>query len=297
VSLTEPKYSSPSNTYIYPSIGPDGTVYVAFVGGYDTNNKNRVGSVYVSASKDDGVTWAPFTNAASPVENPVGYFQNTNFRDGIIENFTASPTYPGHVYLTYESWDAAAGTMDVYFKQSVDGGLTWPTAAQLVNDDAGTAATDQFQPSVAAGSGGAVAVAFYDRRAACPTDSTILAAHRGAANTCVDVSVQAYRDTGTVAGAQRVGTNVRASTYSWDPDQPGQTLDGLSQYPCAGHDDPCPSGSGFIGDYFGLAVSDGNVYTLAVSTHYASGIRADDRSPIYYQQQVLGTVARSALGL
>jgi hypothetical protein len=35
-----------------------------------------------------------------------------------------------------------------------------------------------------------------------------------------------------------------------------------------------------------------------VSTHYpAAGVRADNGGPIYYQQQVLATVARAALGL
>jgi hypothetical protein len=291
--LTTPSATTPSNTYVYPSIGSDGTVYAAFVGGYDTNNKNRVGSVYVTWSHDDGKTWAPFVQAASPVEDPTGTFANTNFRDGIIESFTASPTYPNHAYLTYESWNTTAGTMDVYFSQSTDGGITWSPGA-LVNDDAATAATDQFQPTVAAGSGGAVAVAFYDRRAACTNSSTVLATHRGAANTCIDVSVQAYRDAGS--GAVAVGGNVRASRYAWDPDQPGQTVDGLSQYPCAGHNDPCPHGTGFIGDYFGLAISNGNLYTLSVSTHYPSSVSADDGSKVLYQQQVLGTIPRSVLG-
>ncbi len=291
--LTSPASTSPSNTYIYPSVGSDGTVYAAFVGGYDTKNKNRVGSVYVTWSHDDGKTWAPFVKAASPVEDPTGTFANTSFRDGIIESFTASPTYPNHAYLTYESWNLTAGTMDVYFSQTTDGGITW-TPGQLVNDDAGTAATDEFQPSVAAGTGGAVAVAFYDRRSTCPADSTILAAHRGAANTCIDVSVQAYKDSGS--GAALLGGNVRASTDSWDPDQPGQKVDGLSQYPCAGHSDPCAVGRGFIGDYFGLAISNGNLYTLSVSTHYPSSVKADDGSHVLYQQQVLGTIPRSALG-
>jgi hypothetical protein len=294
VQLTSPSATTPANTYIYPSVGADGTVYAAFVSGFDTKNKNRVGSVYVTWSHDDGVTWAPFVKAATPIENPNGSFANTSFRDGIIENFTASPTYPNHAYLTYESWDPAAGTSNVYFAQTTDGGATWSQPA-LVNDDAATAASDQFQPSVAAGTGGAVAVAFYDRRASCPTDSSILPQHVGAANTCIDVSVQAYRDSGS--GAVAVGSNVRASTFSWDPDQPGQKVDGLSQYPCAGHTDPCPQGRGFIGDYFGLAISDGNVYTLSVSTHYPSSVNADDGSRVLYQQQVLATIPRSSLGL
>ncbi len=52
----------------------------------------------------------------------------------------------------------------------------------------------------------------------------------------------------------------------------------------------------FIGDYFGLAISAGNVYTLSVSTHYPSSVRADGGGRVYYQQQILGTVQRSAIG-
>ena len=294
VQLTTPSQTTPGNTYVYPSIGSDGTVYAAFEGGFDLN-KNKVGHIYVTKSVDDGRTWGPFVQAASPIENPLGYFPPTKFRDGILENFAASPTYPGHVYLTYENWDTAAGHMDVYFTQSTDGGLTW-SAPALVNDDADTS-TDQFQPSVAAGNGGAVAVAFYDRRAACPSDPSILADHQGDANTCIDVSLQPYKDTGTAAGATLVGGNVRVSEFTWDPDQPGQKVGGLSQYPCAGHRDPCPVGRGFIGDYFGLAISNGNIYTLAVSTHYPSAtVTADGGGPVYYQEQVLGTVPRATFG-
>jgi hypothetical protein len=294
--VSTPSAATPASTYVYPSVGPDGTVYVAFVSGYDTKNKNRVGHVYVSKSVDDGKSWGPFTLAASPVEDPTGTFANTNFRDGIIENFASSQTYPGHVYLTYENWNSSAGTMDVYFTQSTDGGNTWLEPA-LVNDDAGTSATDQFQPSVAAGPGNAVAVAFYDRRAACPTNDPSISTP-GATNTCIRVTLQAYSDTGTAAGAARVGSNVNLSEYAWDPEQPLQTLGGLPQYPCAGHANPCPAGRGFIGDYFGLAISGQNVYALSVSTHYpALDVQADDGGPIYYQQQVLATVSRSALGL
>jgi len=296
VQLTTPSATTPGNTFIYPSIGPDGTVYVAFIGGFDLN-KNKVGHVYVAKSTDDGRTWGPFTVAATPIENPHGFFPPTKFRDGIIENFAASPTYAGHVYLTYENWDPVADHSDVYFVQSTDGGLTW-SDPQLVNDDANTGSTDQFQPSVAAGPNGAVAVAFYDRRAACPTgDPAIITSHWGDANTCIDVSLQAYKDDGTSTGAAKVGGNVRVSQSSWDPDQPDQKVDGISQYPCAGHSDPCPTGRGFIGDYFGLAISNANIYTLSVSTHEpGSGVTADGGGPVYYQQQVLGTVPRSTFG-
>jgi len=49
-----------------------------------------------------------------------------------------------------------------------------PARLQGRTTDRRTADLDQFQPSVAAGPGGAVAVAFYDRRAACPTDASVL---------------------------------------------------------------------------------------------------------------------------
>jgi hypothetical protein len=85
---------------------------------------------------------------------------------------------------------------------------------------------------------------------------------------------------------------MRITDSSWDPQQPGQTLGGLSQLPCADAD----CAGGFIGDYFGLAVSGGNIYALFVSTHYPSDVISDGGGKVYYQQQVLATVPRSDFG-
>jgi hypothetical protein len=179
----------------------------------------------------------------------------------------------------------------VYFTQSTDGGTTWSKSVK-VNDnvDAAGVPTDQFQPSVAAGPNGAVAVAFYDRRLPCPNDPSILSADVGRTNFCIDVSLQPYKDSGR--GAVPVGGNARITKYSWDPQQPGQSVGGLPQLPCADAD----CAVGFIGDYFGLTISGGNVYALFVSTHYPSDVTADGGGPVYYQQQVLATVPRSAFG-
>jgi hypothetical protein len=133
-------------------------------------------------------------------------------------------------------------------------------------------------------------VAFYDRRLPCPSGPSILPADVGKTNFCIDVSLQAYKDSGH--GAVPVGHNTRITDFSWDPQQPGQTVGGLSQLPCA--DANCAVG--FIGDYFGLAVSDHNIYALFVSTHYPSDVTADGGGPVYYQQQVLATVPRSDFG-
>jgi hypothetical protein len=247
-------------------------------------------TIYVARSSDDGRSWSRFVPVITVGTLPGCCLPNTTFRDGIVENFAASPTYPGHLYLTYEDWDGAQ--FDVKFTQSTDAGATW-TDPVVVNDNADPAATDQFQPSVAAGPGGAVAVAFYDRRAPCPADPSVLPEHVGRTNFCIDTSLQAYKDNG--AGAVRVGGNVRISEFTWDPEQPGQTIDGIDQMACAAHEDPCLSNA-FIGDYFGLAISGGNIYALMVSTHYPSSVTADDGGPVHYQQQVLATVPRTAFG-
>ena len=288
VTVTAPNQTGPSNTYIYPSVDAAGTLYIAFAS-FPQNGKASTATLYVSHSSDDGQTFAPFVAAATAGVLPTCCLPNTTFRDGITENFTASPTYPGHLYLTYEDWDGTQ--MDVKFTQSTDGGSTW-SAPVTVNDnvDAAGVPTDQFQPSVAAGPSGAVAVAFYDRRLSCPSDSSILPADRGRTNFCIDVSLQAYKDSGS--GAVPVGHNVRITNFSWDPQQPGQSVGGLSQLPCA--DANCTAG--FIGDYFGLAVSGGNIYALFVSTHYPSDVTADGGGPVYYQQQVLATVPRRDFG-
>lgn len=292
ITLTEPQTSGPANTYIYPSIDAAGTVYVAF-SSFPACCLSPA-TIWVARSTDDGATWGSFVPAASAGVVTSGVLPNTTFRDGIVESFAASPTWPGHLYLTWEDWDGTQ--MDVRFSQSTDGGTTWSTPV-VVNDNADPSGspTDQFQPSVAAGPDGAVAIGFYDRRAACPKDRSVLPADVGRTNFCIDTTLQAYRDSGSAAGAVPTGPNARLTKYTWDPQNPAQHVGGLGQMACASHDDPCTTS--FIGDYFGLAISGSNVYALFVSTHYPSSVTADEGGPVYYQQQVLATMSRSALGL
>jgi hypothetical protein len=292
VTISEPSQLGPGATYVIPQVDAAGTLYVSVVS-FPTNGGSN--TIYVARSTDDGRSFSAFVPVTTATIPPGEVYANTRFRSGIVESFAASPTYRDHLYLAYEDWDAAAGQADVKFTQSTDGGVTWSTPV-VVNDNADAAGvpTDQFQPSIAAGPGGAVAVAFYDRRQACPNDPSILPADVGRLNFCVDTSLQALKDSG--GGAVTVGPNVRISQFTWDPEQPGQRLGGLSQYPCAGATDPCARGSGFLGDYFGLAISANNIYALMVSTHYPSSVIADEGGPVYYQQQVLATVPRSGFG-
>jgi hypothetical protein len=293
VTISAPSEVGPGVTYVYPEIDAAGNLYVSVVS-FPANGGSN--TIYVARSTDDGRTFSAFVPVTTASIPPGEVYPNTRFRSGIVENFAASPTYAGHLYLTYEGWDTTLGQADVKFTQSTDGGAHWSTPV-VVNDnvDAPGAPTDQFQPSVAAGPGGAVAIEFYDRRQACPNDPSVLPADVGRINFCIDTSLQAYKDSGS--GAVPVGSNVRVSQFTWDPEQPGQRLGGLSQYPCAGATDPCATGDGFIGDYFGLAISGNNVYGLFVSTHYPSDVTGDEGGPIYYQQQVLSTVRRADLGI
>jgi hypothetical protein len=286
-ALTVPgNQTGPSNTFVYPAYDKAGDIYIAFASFPACCSSPA--AIHVTRSTDGGDTWSPFVEVVGGLET-VASLPNTTFRDGILEHFAASPTHPGHLYLVYEAWDGTQ--MDVEFTQSTDGGVTW-SEPMTVNDNEGP--TDQFQPQVAAGPGDAVAVNFYDRRQACPSDPSVLPTSVGRENFCIDVSLQAFRDTG--GGAVPVGKNVRVSEFTWDPEQPRQKIDGIDQYACAGHSDPCPDGTGFIGDYFGLAISQDNIYSLFVSTHYPSGVTGDGGQTVYYQQQVLSTVARSAFG-
>jgi hypothetical protein len=291
VTLTPPSVTGPSTTYVYPSVDAAGTVFIAFAAFPACCSSPA--SIWVTRSTDDGVTWGPFVEVVSGLLT-VGRLPNTTFRDGILEHFAASQTHPGHVYLVYEAWDGTQ--MDVKFTQSTDGGLKW-SEPMTVNDnvDAPGEPTDQFQPQVASGPGTAVAVNFFDRRTTCPDDPSVLPEDVGRTNLCIDVSLQAFRDSG--AGAVPVGSNARISQFTWDPEQPRQKIDGIDQYACAGHNDPCPVGTGFIGDYFGLAISAKNIYSFFPSTHYPSGVLGDGGVNVYYQQQVLAKVARSEFGL
>ena len=281
VTVSVPDETGPLNEYVYPAVDAAGYVYMSIVSS---------GTIYVARSIDDGRTWGPWIAVA-----PVGILTtcclpNTTFRDGIAEHFVASQTYPGHLYLAYEDWDGSQ--FDVKFVHSEDGGFTW-SAPVRVNDNADFLANDQFQPEVAQGPGGAVAVAFYDRRQACPLDPSIRPQDVGRTNFCIDTTLQAYKDNGT--DVLKLGDNVRISQFTWDPEQPDQTIDGLDQMACAAHQNPCTTRA-FIGDYFGLAMSASNIYALMLSTHYPSSVLGDGGSTIYYQELVLAIVPRSAFG-
>jgi len=73
-------------------------------------------------------------------------------------------------------------------------------------------------------------VAFYDKRGRCPHAESVRPEARGAANTCIGVSLQAFRDSGD--DLARVGGNARLSRALWDPEMPQQLRGGYPQVAC-----------------------------------------------------------------
>jgi hypothetical protein len=258
----------PFDTYLLPHVAPDGTVYTTV-----TNNPVSKGflnnSIYLIWSKDGGVSWQGPTLVAPSVLTPT--YLNTNFSEGIVNSFgLGTKQVNGHwpLYVAYENEDPD-GLARVYVTGSLDGDATW-TAPIRVND--GPDDVEALQPRVEVAPNGTVAVAFYDRRLACPSAPASGVqfdplAPAGMTNFCINTAIQFYQPDLTP-----LGHNIRLSQFTWDPQ-----LNAAKRF--------CICGSTtFIGDYFGLDFGGGYAYTSSVST-YDYGHNASN-----YQQQIVARV-------
>lgn len=281
ISLPQVGGTPQGATYLLPHVTPDGAVYTTVVNETPAHQSFN-STIFLDQSHDGGLTWT-----ASPIvkniTNPPFRFTNTTFRDGIAETFgTGSQLVNGH-YPLYVAWeDGSTGLSNVFLAASYDGGGNWTTPI-LVNDNA--SAVDEFQPNLEVAADGTVAVAFYDRRLACPAQGTAGAAAAGlaldqsnpadsatppygATNYCVNTSLQLY-----TSALAPIGHNIRLSAHTWDPQ--------LN----APHSGCATCLTTFIGDYFGIISANGMLYTTSVSTY------DDGTNPAHYQQQVIGKLA------
>jgi hypothetical protein len=260
----------PWDTYLLPHVAPDGTVYTTV-----TNNPVSQGflnnAIYLISSRDGGVTWQGPTLVIPSVQSPT--YRNTTFTEGIVNSFgLGTKQVNGHwpLYVAYENEDPD-GFSRVYVTGSLDGGVTW-SAPIRVND--GPDDVEAMQPRVEVAPSGAVAVTFYDRRLACPSQDDVASgvqhdplAPAGQTNFCVNTAIQFYRPNLTP-----VGHNIRLSQFTWDPQ-----LNAPKRF--------CVCGSStFLGDYFGLDFGGGYAYTTSIST-YDYG-----QNPSNYQQQIVARV-------
>ena len=268
------------DTYMLPHVTPDGTVWTT-----TTNNPAQQGfasaDIALVWSRDGGATWQGPLPVTRNIDVPT--YQNTTFREGILNSFaTGMQRTGGHypLYVTYE--DGHEGASNVYLMASYDSGATW-RAPILVNDN--DRATDTLQPNLHVAPNGTVAVAFYDRRLACPAIGSADAAGSGMsfdpgtaaspgapwgrANYCVNTAIQFYRPDLTP-----IGHNIKLSAHSFDPQ--------LS----APHPGSISSSTTFIGDYFGVDSGGGFTFTTSVTTFNAGGV-----NPAFHQQQLVSKVA------
>jgi hypothetical protein len=268
------------DTYLMPHVAADGTIYTTV-----TNNPKAKdflsNDIFLVWSTDGGTTWEGPLPVVANVQTPT--FQNTTFREGIVNTFAVGPHKIGRFYPLYVSYeDGSSGLSTIYVTASYDGGQTWTTPVR-VNDNSGP--TEAMQPNLAVAPNGTVTLAFYDRRLPCPTQGDAEAAGSGVAqdpgtdaspgtpwgrsNYCVNTAIQFYAPDLTP-----IGNNIRLSAHTWDPQ-----LSALHPS-CI-----CTSGT-FIGDYFGVESGGGSTYTTSVSTYDHAG-----ENPSFHQQQIVARIA------
>ena len=272
----------PWDSYLLPHIAPDGTIYTPVTN--EPQKQDFSGAdVNLISSSNCGADWSKPQPVVSGINVPT--YQNTTFREGIVDTFALGSHKIGDHYPLYVAYeDGSSGVSNIWLTASYDGGQSWSNAPVLVNDN--QTPVDELQPNLTVDAGsGKVGVAFYDRRLDCPLKDTAAATSAGLAddpnqpygakNYCINTAVQFYDPDLTP-----IGHNVRLSSDTWDPQlsapHPG----------CI-----CLSGT-FIGDYFGIDSngtigSNGtSVYTTSVSTFNSAG-----ENPSHYQQQVVAKVA------
>jgi hypothetical protein len=263
-----------------PRVAPDGTVWLTTT---SFRNNNEPFTMSLTSSRDGGRSWA---RRRVILRHNVDGYRNTTFRAAFGEAFVVGPRKIGRFYPLYVAYEqSGVSTTKLFIRRSLDGGKHWSGAIQ-VND--GPAASDALQPNLAVAPNGTVAVAFYDRRLACPERETpeatiagLVFDPRGAygrANYCVNTAIQFYRPK-----LVPLGHNIRLSEHTWDPQLSSPRFDCI-----------CNPAS-FIGDYFGIDSRGGTIadgfasrgftYTASVETFNNNG-----ENPGYHQQQLVSKI-------
>ena len=171
-------WESPQQIY-YPGNGgyaganqlvvlPSGTLVDVFILGPSNSNASYIATL---RSSDHGDTWTgPHIVSTNESINVVDARTQVGVRTGIgFPSATVDPS-SGAIYVTWEDARFSQHQRDgVALSKSTDGGVTWSTPAQ-VNQ---VPAVQAFDPTVAVGAGGAVAITYYDFRQATADVSTL----------------------------------------------------------------------------------------------------------------------------
>ena len=271
---------SPSGaTYLLPHVTPDGDVWTTI-----TDFEGDTAKLSVIRSTDGGETFRVMkTQVAANIVPPPPEYSNTTFRDGVLNTFATGPVKVNGHYPLYAAWeDGTGGISNIVVSGSFDSGKTW-TPPTRANDNGGP--TDALQPVLQTAPDGRVSLAFYDRRLPCPAAGSAEAVRAGlakddvnpawagslppygAANYCLDMSVQYYN-----ADLTPRGHNIRVTKHSFDPQL------------ASPHPSSPTNQETFIGDYFGNAMTSTTNYFTFVTTYN------DGTNPKNLQQQLVAAV-------
>lgn len=140
-----------------PVVGPDGTVYVAWID-FEAKGKGQflaTGSIYVAKSTDGGQT---FPTVRRVVQSTSLMWEYSGFGTGLrISSFPTIAVNPAnnYLYLAYTFWSGS--TTDIYYARSVDAGASWTV---LGSATAGTG-DHEFFPWLSVSPSGSVFLAYY----------------------------------------------------------------------------------------------------------------------------------------
>lgn len=207
-----------------PVVGPDGDIYVTWI---DYNE----GTLMLSKSRDQGLTWPIFSETIINVEILPYQMEGNEYRTPTIPSMAADRSKAdtsGNLYIVWN--DYHNGNSDIVLIRSEDGGNTWSDPIQ-VNDDLNSTA-DQFFPFISVSSNGDVHIVFYDKR----DDPN---------NHLIDVFYAHSKDGKTFDPNWCITTNSSDPSYSYHQ-----------------------SGNVFIGDYIGIDSSDNYAYAIWADTRY-----------------------------
>ncbi len=137
-----------------PCVGPNGEVYVAWIGS----------ELMFDRSFDGGVSFG-----ADIVIQNISYYTGEIYPAIWVMSYPAIDVditdglYRGNIYVAYMDDSPGYTDTDIYFTRSTNGGDTWSEKVRI-NDDQLNNGCDQFHPWITVAKDGSIVVVFLDRR-------------------------------------------------------------------------------------------------------------------------------------